>query len=271
MFVPNPLDKPEEDYLASTPRRRTRQHQLMAGALLLLVTALGLLLYNDRDFWFPNTLEADDDFPSTAMAGSLPPISTEVTSDAPQPTKKHHGAKPQAVAQAPAPEVQDPPPVTTVRTVLPPLQVEVIAGNVHHTLRPATNSLRVDTQPDASEQRLVDAPVTAERSETAAGVTSNAAENVQMMRVPTQIVSHSVNPDYPLLARQMKVQGAVVLQALINRDGGIEDLRIVSGPSILAGAAREAVRQWRFKPHYVGTEAVETQARITVNFTISTN
>ena len=55
------------------------------------------------------------------------------------------------------------------------------------------------------------------------------------------------------------------------RNGLIQDLRVVSGPPILASAAQEAVEQWHFKPHYQGDEAVETQARITVNFTISTN
>jgi protein TonB len=69
----------------------------------------------------------------------------------------------------------------------------------------------------------------------------------------------------------MKVQGSVILQALIGRDGAIQNLHVVSGPPILAGAAEQAVRQWRFKPHYLGNEAVETQANITVNFTISTN
>ena len=85
------------------------------------------------------------------------------------------------------------------------------------------------------------------------------------------LVSHSVKPDYPMLARQMRVQGSVVLQALIGRDGLIQNLRILSGPPILATAAEEAVRQWHFKPHFVGSEPVETRANITVNFTISTN
>ena len=85
------------------------------------------------------------------------------------------------------------------------------------------------------------------------------------------VVSRPVEPGYPMLARQMKVQGSVVLQVLIGRDGLIQNLQVVSGPPILASAAREAVRQWHFKPHYEGTESVETQARITVNFTISTN
>jgi protein TonB len=69
----------------------------------------------------------------------------------------------------------------------------------------------------------------------------------------------------------MKVQGSVILQALISRNGVIQDLRVVSGPPILASAAQEAVKQWHFKPHLQGTEPVETQTRITVNFTISTN
>jgi protein TonB len=68
----------------------------------------------------------------------------------------------------------------------------------------------------------------------------------------------------------MKVQGSVVLDAVIGRDGAIQTLKIVSGPTILANAAMEAVRQWRFKPYYQEGAAVETEARITVNFTIST-
>ena len=74
-----------------------------------------------------------------------------------------------------------------------------------------------------------------------------------------------------MLAKQMKVQGSVVLQALIGRTGNIEDLRVLSGPSILSAAAMQAVKQWRFRPYYLSGEPVETQARITVNFTISTN
>ena len=74
-----------------------------------------------------------------------------------------------------------------------------------------------------------------------------------------------------MLARQMKVQGSVILMALISREGTIQNLRVVSGPPILSGAAREAVKQWHFKPHYEGADTVETVAKVTVNFTISTN
>ncbi len=105
----------------------------------------------------------------------------------------------------------------------------------------------------------------------AANISSNAAEHVQMSSDASEIVSRPVRPNYPLLARQMKVEGSVILQALIGRDGIIQNLRVVSGPNILASAAQDAVRQWHFKPHFQGAEPVETQAKITVNFTISTN
>jgi protein TonB len=115
------------------------------------------------------------------------------------------------------------------------------------------------------------APDPVDTADTAASVTSNAAEHVQMSADTVEIVRQPVKPGYPLLARQMKVQGSVILQALIGRDGLIQDLRVLSGPPILASAAQEAVKQWHFKPHFQGTAPVETLAKITVNFTISTN
>jgi periplasmic protein TonB len=69
----------------------------------------------------------------------------------------------------------------------------------------------------------------------------------------------------------MKVQGRVDLEASIGKDGGIRMLNVLAGPTILADAAREAVKQWRFKPHFEDGQPVETQVPITVNFTISTN
>ncbi len=146
----------------------------------------------------------------------------------------------------------------------------MVAGDTHRTIHPGSSSVRVDLQPGTPPQPAIDAEPSGD-SETAASVTSNAAERVQMSADASEIVTSPVRPNYPLLARQMKVQGSVILQALIGRDGIIQNLRVVSGPHILASAAEDAVRQWHFKPHYQGNEAVETQAKITVNFTISTN
>ena len=158
----------------------------------------------------------------------------------------------------------------TARTALPPLEVEVVAGDTHRTLRPGSSSVRVDLQPGASPPPVTE-PGAAGNNETAANLTSNAAERVRISPDASDIVARPVQPSYPLLARQMKVQGSVILQALIGRDGIIQNLRVVSGPHILASAAQDAVRQWHFKPHLEGSEPVETEAKITVNFTISTN
>jgi len=104
----------------------------------------------------------------------------------------------------------------------------------------------------------------------AGGAMPSAAGRVRITPSAAEIVSRPVEPTYPLLAKQMKVQGAVVLDALIGKDGNIQALQVVSGPDILSDAARQAVKQWRFRPHLQSGEPVETAARITVNFTIST-
>jgi TonB family protein len=153
--------------------------------------------------------------------------------------------------------------------VLPPLEIEVVAGDEHRALSSTSNPVRVDLQTGTPPPTPADPP--AGQSDTAASSTAQAAERVEIDASAPPVISRSVRPDYPLLARQMKVEGAVTLQALISRDGQIQELHVLSGPPILAHAAQEAVRQWHFKPHYVGAEPVETQARITVNFTISTN
>jgi protein TonB len=134
-------------------------------------------------------------------------------------------------------------------------------------MQPGNNSVHVDLRP--IELPSVAAEVGG--GEVAANVTSPAAERIQISSDASRVVSSPVRPSYPMLARQMKVQGRVILQALIGRDGIIQNLRVVSGPPILASAAEDAVRQWHFKPHLQGNEAVETEAKITVNFTISTN
>jgi TonB family protein len=271
---------------ARNPEER-KQRRTMVGALVLLLIALGFVLYRDRDFWFPETQEAEEAPAQQTFPMATNPTQTAAAQPVPAAHKKSHSSKskvrgPAPVQAAPAQsepiqsnsaqsastEVSGAPMnAVTTRTVLPPLEVEVVAGDVHRTVHPGTNSVRVDLQPGSAPQQVAVPPAIA----SAASVTSNAAERVQMSSDTAEVVSRPVKPDYPLLARQMKVQGSVILQALIGRDGLIQDLHVLSGPPILARAAQEAVKQWHFKPHYMGEEAVETQAKITVNFTISTN
>jgi TonB family protein len=263
-------------------RRRTpedpRQRGLMVGSLCLLLVALSIVLWKDRDFWFPDSSDADIEEPveSSPVAKAAPAkASTAISKPAPIAKSRHKRLRTSPKVEAAnitAPDLQIPPPIVmTSRTVLPPLEVEVVAGDTHRVIRPGSNSLHVDLEPGIPPEPAVDADTVAGDNEPAANITSPAAERVQMSAGAADIVVTPVKPNYPLLARQMRVQGSVILQALIGKDGIIQNLRVVSGPRILAAAAEDAVRQWHFKPHFEGSEAVETQAKITVNFTISTN
>lgn len=253
----------------------------MIGSLCLLLVALGIVVWRNSDFWFPETPEETAETESEPSMVSVPaakiaPVEPTVETAKPvvKAKLKHRirAASKPAAPQTPSAPPTPPAPAatTTTRTVLPPVEMEVVAGDTHRTIRPGSSSVRVSLQPGAPAQPVT-VPSSTGDTATAAKVTSNAAERMEISTNASEVVTSPVRPDYPLLARQMKVQGSVILLALIGKDGIIQNLRVVSGPHILAGAAEDAVRQWKFKPHMVSGEAVETQAKITVNFTISTN
>ena len=79
----------------------------------------------------------------------------------------------------------------------------------------------------------------------------------------------SVDPPYPAMAKVAHIQGDVVLQATISKQGTIENLRAISGHPILIQAAMEAVRQWRYRPYELNNEPVEVETQITVIFSLS--
>jgi periplasmic protein TonB len=78
-----------------------------------------------------------------------------------------------------------------------------------------------------------------------------------------------VQPIYPAPARNARIQGKVLLQAMISKEGKIEHLQLVSGPPLLVAAAMEAVRQWRYRPYILNGEPVEVETQVTVNFVLS--
>jgi len=80
---------------------------------------------------------------------------------------------------------------------------------------------------------------------------------------------HRVQPEYPPLARQARIQGTVILHAIINRDGKVTKLLVVSGHPMLVPAAVDAVRQWRYKPYVLNDQPVEVETQITVNFALT--
>ena len=231
-----------------------KQRFKMIAALVLLLTALLVIVIKDAPNWFGSADDTSADLDSSDSSSSQRP-GTRVHKPATQTPAKPATRAPAAVSSVP------PPPAVVNRTALPPLEVEVVAGDSHKVVRPGNSAVKVELpDSEASTTPSVNMPA----------LSTNAGERVRMSADTTHVLQSPVGPSYPVLARQMKVQGAVVLQALIGADGGIQDLRVLSGPAILASAAREAVRQWRFKPYLQNGTPVETQANITVNFTIST-
>ena len=95
----------------------------------------------------------------------------------------------------------------------------------------------------------------------------------QRVRVSSGVVSgllvKRVNPVYPPLARQARIQGVVLLQAQISKDGRIENLQLISGHPMLAPAAIEAVKQWVYRPYLLNGEPCEVDTQIQVNFTLA--
>ena len=95
----------------------------------------------------------------------------------------------------------------------------------------------------------------------------------QRVRVSAGVTSgllvRKVNPVYPPLARQARISGTVVLRAVIGKDGSIQNLSLVSGHPMLAPAAIDAVKQWKYKPYLLNGEPVEVDTEIQVNFTLA--
>ena len=96
-----------------------------------------------------------------------------------------------------------------------------------------------------------------------------AARPLRVSRVMEGNLVQRVQPEYPALAKMARVQGAVVLHAVISKQGRIEGLEVISGPPALVQAAVDAVRQWRYRPYYLNDEPVEVDTQVTVNFVLA--
>jgi len=71
---------------------------------------------------------------------------------------------------------------------------------------------------------------------------------------------------YPPLAKQARIQGVVILEAVIGKDGSVYEVHVISGHPLLQQAAIDAVWQWKYKPTMLNGEAVEVVTTVTVNF-----
>ena len=95
---------------------------------------------------------------------------------------------------------------------------------------------------------------------------------VQRVRVSPGVTKglliHRVEPSYPPLAQQARIHGDVVLTAIIDKEGNVQQLQLVSGHPLLAPATIEAVKQWRYKPFLLNGQPLEVETTVTVSFRV---
>jgi TonB family protein len=222
--------EPQINLAGLDARSHNNRGRQMSFAFVLLLTALILLVVRYRTYWF-------DSLSSQGTADQASSAATQESERLASPTTsrkvsaKQHASSP-SLAEAETAEASSP----QEAVLLPPLQVDVTYSNGRHqTLVASDTAVHLNFSPETAEALV-----------------------------------QPVDPVYPLLAQQSNVQGSVVLLARIGKDGNVESVQVVSGPDILANAALEAVRQWRFKPRSDAGAATPAETRITVNFTIST-
>jgi TonB family protein len=274
--------------VAPQAARREKQPRQLLVALVLLLIALVVVLGKERDFWFgsDDTIESDATIPNNTPKASSAVAAPAKVNPAPEAAKvapapvapvasaknvapaknnvapkvftpvvadQSHKAEPshKQVAQPESPKV------ASKRAVLPPLDVDVVAANSHDAAHPANEVAKVEISSGSKQTAAV-----------ASNLPSNAAERETIAPSAAPELHQALNAPYPLLGQHVSVQGSVVLQAVVGADGIIENLRVINGPSILAAAAKQAVRQWHFKPYLQNGQPVETKAIITVNFSI---
>ena len=178
--------------MISSERRRTgapsQQPRRLLLALALLLVALVGLLIKDRQFWFGTeqaTIESDLDTPATPAAASKTAAHTPRTATT---TAARKQARP-AVAEATAPAAQDGSAPTVTRTVLPPLDVEVVAGDKHRKVRPGANAAHVElpNQPSILEDTTAATPAP---STNAAAARVNCGRGFQQRAVSASGAAH---------------------------------------------------------------------------------
>jgi TonB family protein len=102
------------------------------------------------------------------------------------------------------------------------------------------------------------------------GLPKNEAMAQPQTRVPAEamekLVRHRVDPDYPTAARPSKLRGVIVLDVVVGRDGKVADVHPLNGPEILAQAAMDAMRWWRFEPYEVNGQPVVVETTVAMEF-----
>ncbi len=282
----------EEDSDGSSGNKK----MLIAAAAVLAIAALGYVGYTkmngDHTTPAPQPVTSTQDFtqPSPASAMSYSPSTSPATSASAKPNSTTTAVPTTAtpkIAVATSPEK------IAVGSGNPPtIHIGVDSTNgvpstgsatTAPAKKPSASAIRVKSSDATAGQPPSDdsAPVLSATS--GANTGNNGLSNLMSSTsstspVPTLatvrvsqgvsqgLVIKRVQPKYPAAALAARTTGAVQIEATVSKDGTVTNAKVLSGDPVLAHAALEAVRQWRYKPYYLDGAPVEIQTQITVNF-----
>ena len=227
-----PLELPAKDAGDAPRNRRDVTRSALVAAALVCAALLGLVMGREWGARHANFLAQPALTASSAVATPTqptPPVNT-------LPSNK--GVEPNALTSVPA--------KPTSRRV-PPGGLLVLKNGAEVFRLPPNES-------PAKDRKAENQPAASPKTQRPVAMSADSS------------LLYRVEPDYPEAARRQNIQGSVVLEVRIGADGSVQDVRVASGSPLLAQAASDAVKQWKFKPHLVNGSPVEMQTMVTLNF-----
>jgi protein TonB len=187
---------------------------------------------------------------------------------------------------APPPPPPPPPPAAAPVKIVKQIQTDLVNGQLRTPTKipQKVQMIKEDEAPPAMASSGVIGGVPGgipggQMGGVIGGIISSTPVAVPKVAMPTRqrvssgvisgLLIRRVNPVYPPLARQARIQGQVLLRAQISKEGAIENLQLISGHPMLVQSALDAVKQWKYKPYLLNGEPVEVDTEIQVNFTLS--
>lgn len=201
--------------------------------------------------------------PVTTKSIPEPPAvnATRPTAPAPKPSPTMKSSSPETIAEDTTVSLEKVEPLKVKSDIARPAPAKSAAQPTDQAAPPAPGVLNISgSNPDdkALSNLVASAPVS---------VPKPAPQVLNISQGVTQgMVTRRVQPTYPQQALSMRIHGEVQLLATISKEGNITNVKVLSGEGLLARAAVDAVRQWKYKPYFLNGEPVEIQTEITVNF-----
>ena len=246
------------------------------GLLALLCIVLSLVVYQQLTGQLPlwNRVRSLAAPPAPALSKAPPAPTSLMSEPVPAPADAQSAtSRPSPVAK-PSPS-KPAPPASESPVSEPPTQAAPVGGS-SAAPAPSSNAVKQEAQERAPAISMPAVPIELPtivppssspvlQGTRPAAPREPAAAKISAGVIPGALI-FKVNPQIPPNARSAGIRGSVVLQAAIGIDGGVQQLRVLSGDPRLANAAIEAVKKWRYRPFMLDGKPVEGETTITLNF-----